>query len=69
MLLYNWRQKFHFAFKADLIYNFCLILKVPLLYRNNVDDSSFGCICLKKFFKAEVDQIVSSVDYVTRKIE
>ncbi|ANM62505.1 hAT family dimerization domain-containing protein [Arabidopsis thaliana] len=30
---------------------------------------SFGCICGKKFFKAEIDKILSSFEYVTRKVK
>ncbi|RXI08717.1 hypothetical protein DVH24_022861 [Malus domestica] len=36
---------------------------------NFVNHTSYYCLCRKKFFKNKVEQILSSINYVTIKIE
>ena len=37
--------------------------------QNTIDYTSYSCLCRKKFLKVEVNQIIPSINNVTRKIE
>ena len=37
--------------------------------QNTIEYTSYSCLCRKKFLKVEVNQIIPSINNVTRKIE
>ncbi|XP_022883450.1 uncharacterized protein LOC111400262 [Olea europaea var. sylvestris] len=62
------KQSVEESFRVEY-FLFIIDQTIPSLKTRFEQFNDYGCICRKKFLQIEVDQDLSSINYVTRKIE